>query len=137
MKKFLLIITGLFAACLMASAQIMPQYSQPAEAKTISVDDFEYISLLQAQNKLLKSRHTALTVTVVGTAVTEVGALFLQDSEENVDRTAATAVLLGSLTASVGLIWSVVNEFSLINNQRKINDKLILRAGAGGLALQF
>ena len=50
---------------------------------------------------------------------------------------AAAGMAAGEIALLTGGIWMIVNEFKMVNSQRKINDHLILRYGPNGVALQF
>ena len=50
---------------------------------------------------------------------------------------ATVGIVAGELAFLTGGIWMIVNEFKMVNSQRKINDHLILRYGPNGVALQF
>ena len=49
---------------------------------------------------------------------------------------ATVGIVAGELAFLTGGIWMIVNEFKMVNSQRKINDHLILRYGPNGVALQ-
>lgn len=111
MKK-LFIIT---LACLLAnvlSAQVLPGRSIPEIGETISMssEKYEQYQLIAIQNKLLSNRRTALSLSIAGSVLGTVGAVLFNDNGEITDE-GAVLVLVGGLTAAVGEVWLLVNEF--------------------------
>lgn len=137
MKK-LFIIT---LACLLAnvlSAQVLPGRSIPEIGETISMssEKYEQYQLIAIQNKLLSNRRTALSLSIAGSVLGTVGAVLFNDNGEITDE-GAVLVLVGGLTAAVGEVWLLVNEFKLIDNKRLLNERIMLELNPSGVRLRF
>ncbi len=93
----------------------------------MNADDYDCISLLTRENNLLKSRKTALTISLIGIGVTTLGTAVEGPG----------LVVLGGAATLVGGVWLIVNEYKLINVQQQINKKLILQINPNGVVLKF
>ena len=84
---------------------------------------------------------TGAGVAAIGSATTVFSALLNYDPEVGgeIEVSPAGSILtsVGSIAMAVGGIWLLVNDFKLINSQKRINENLILRYGPTGVALQF
>lgn len=147
MKKVLLALVALVASAVLSNAQIAPGRGMNRSAEVTALNT-QYADLLSYQNHLLKNRKTAMIVTLsgLGVCVTSgvLGASVAQYEYSSgkvvsVDYpvAAAVGVIVGECALLTGGIWMIVNEFKMVNSQRKINDHLILRYGPNGVALQF
>ena len=142
MKKLILSLLILLAGTMAARAQYAPGHgmSRSSEAAAFNA---QYSDLLIYENHLLKNRKTALILSLSGTGVAVVSAsvgtvIGASDGYAgDMPTGAAIGVLVGELAALTGGVMYVVNEFKLINCQRKINDHMILRYSPTGVALQF
>lgn len=137
MKKIYFVLIALFAG--------LSLFAQTPEGRVPSISDnysfstadyYQYYFLLDQQNHLLKNRKTALTLTLVGSAVTSLSTL-TADSNGELSKGGAIMALAGSITTLVGGVWLIVNEYQLISSQRRINDHLMLQVKPNGLALSF
>lgn len=149
MKKVLLALFVLVASSVLASAQIAPGRAPlPENNQDILYQNGQYVELLAQQNKLLQSRKIAKIVSLTGAGVAAIGsattvfsALLNYDPEVGgeIEVSPAGSILtsVGSIAMAVGGIWLLVNDFKLINSQKRINENLILRYGPTGVALQF
>jgi len=142
MKKLIIAIVVLLASVGMANAQErVPVKHQPGFNNPGAVSlNTDYAYLLNNQNRLLQNRKVALTLSIAGGAVAGIGSSVLQMAmmEEDGNPTpGAIITAVGGTCALVGGIWTMINEFKLIESQKKINDNLLLRFGPGGVALQF
>ena len=148
MKKVLLALVALVASAVLSNAQIAPGRGMNRSAEVTALNT-QYADLLSYQNHLLKNRKTAMIVTLsgLGVCVTSgvlgvAGVTFQYNSRGDVEMVdvpvaATVGIVAGELAFLTGGIWMIVNEFKMVNSQRKINDHLILRYGPNGVALQF
>ena len=128
-------------ACLLGnvlSAQVLPGRSIPEIGETISMssEKYEQYQLIAIQNKLLSNRRTALSLSIAGSVLGTVGAVLFNDNGEITDE-GAVLVLVGGLTAAVGEVWLLVNEFKLIDNKRLLNERIMLELNPSGVRLRF
>ena len=150
MKKVLFALAVLMASALVANAQIAPgrEFKEVLPPEVLA-QNTQYVDLLAYQNHLLKNRKTALIVSLSGIGTVTVstiigfaGALYSYNSNTGgVDIQfpvyATAGQLAGSVAATTGAVWYLVNEFKMINAQKKINNHLILRYGPDGVKLMF
>ena len=150
MKKILLAIVmfALFAPVM--SAQVRPgapspgtsgldtQHSWPDFTSAADIDwANRYTILLEDQNSLLQQRKAATILTLAGGLVGGLGAVMVQNTTGAVSPGMTIMCVTGGVAAFSGSIWLLVNGFQMINNEKKINDHLILRCTPGGVALEF
>lgn len=99
------------------------------------------LDLLSYKNTLLTQRKVALIITLSGSTVGVVGAsmmfLGMTDPSDVMSEIGKGIMIGGGIVAAAGGIWCVINEFNLMNCERKINDALTLRFGPTGIAIQF
>ena len=145
MKKIFVAILFLLASSLLAKAQIAPGRSPgsvlPPE---VLAQNTQYVDLLSYQNHLLKNRKTALIVSLAGAGVGVIGSMVTVASIDasggtyTIDSPVGSALMgIGSIAVTTGGIWLLINEFKLIDSQKRINEHLILRYGPDGVRLQF
>jgi len=102
----------------------------------MSSEKYEQYQLIAIQNKLLSNRRTALSLSIAGSVLGTVGAVLFNDNGEITDE-GAVLVLVGGLTAAVGEVWLLVNEFKLIDNKRLLNERIMLELNPSGVRLRF
>ena len=102
----------------------------------MSSEKYEQYQLIAIQNKLLSNRRTALSISIAGSVLGTVGAVLFNDNGEITDE-GAVLVLVGGLTAAVGEVWLLVNEFKLIDNKRLLNERIMLELNPSGVRLRF
>ena len=150
MKKVFLALTALVASTLAANAQIAPgrEYKEVLPPEVLA-QNTQYMDMLAYQNHLLKNRKTALIVSLAGVGTVTVstilgfaGAVYSYNNHTggtDIEFPAFATVgqLAGSAAATTGAVWYLVNEFKMINAQKKINDHLILRYSPDGIKLMF
>lgn len=147
MKK-LIVLLALCIAAYTAHAQMAPVYTDFASAAEISLQapaaefsNSAYLQLLQDQNKLLKNRKigTIVAVSGIGTVgfggvMALTGAIFDADGLTGFG---VACIGLGGVATVGSAIYLGLNGTKLLDNQRQINDNLILKINPSGLALQF
>ena len=145
MKKLILSLMILLAGAMAARAQYAPGRGMTRSSEAAALNA-QYSDLLSYENHLLKNRKTALILSLSGTGVAAVSAIAgtaagaVNASSTDVIEMptgAAVGVLVGELAAVTGGVMLLVNEFKLINCQRKINDHVIMRCSPTGVAFQF
>lgn len=94
--------------------------------------DYRYTELLKVQNKCLSNRKTALIITTSGCGAAFVGSIIGADTEAG-----AIIFSLGAVAVLTGGIWSVINEFKLIDNQKQLNEHLCLKFTPTSIAITF
>ena len=148
MKKFVIIFLSFIAASVVASAQ-MPQRMDPSDSlaftrhaatggqdimfrrNTVALDQ-----LLSQENEQLSQRTIAMILSLSGGAVTAVGAAQM-DEYGYLTPTGKAFAAVGLITASVGEVWLIVNEFQLISTRKKINHYTQLRLTPNCLKYSF
>ena len=150
MKKVLFALAILIASTLAAHAQIAPvRESREALPPEVLAQNTQYMDLLAYQNHLLKNRKTALIVSLAGAGTVTVSTIlgFVGATYSYNTNTGGTDIefpafatvgqLAGSVAATTGAVWYLVNEFKMIDAQKRINNHLILRYGPDGVKLMF
>lgn len=147
MKKILLLVVALFVSAGISHAQFIkgPSDNSITEiqaGETLEPTDsnaqylnYQYLELLNRQNDILNSRRTALILTLAGGFAGSICASAIQNGNNSVGL--AYGYIGAVLTELTGLVWLTVNEFTLINNRKKINENIKLRYTGNGVALQF
>ena len=137
MKKFIVILIALFSFSLLSNAQVRPDVPQ-RPAKDNSTDIEVYQNLLLKQNTILSNRKTALTVSLIGGGLATAGSALYSFQKESGDNPYGGLLLsaLGGVTGLVGGVWMIVNEYNLVENQKRINHTN-LRLTQKGVAIVF
>ena len=120
--------------------QMPPQMSIQADSLSLSMppsfQDYELYELLSRENTLLRQRKIAFILSLAGTGTAVLGGAMLGGYEQP-SSSGITFATLGSMAASAGYIWLIVNEFQFISNRQKINTHLQFRLDPNGLILNF
>ncbi len=141
MRRLVIIAFAAMLSSIAANAQTIYGQSGPEQQiasvnKAVTVDavwNSKHVDLLDFENKLLDRRKTALILSIAGAGVSSIGAsLGIGESEVG-----ATLTIVGGLATLTGGVWFLVNEFKLINCQKKINSHLTLRYTPTSIALTF
>ena len=107
------------------------------EQKTVFVPQTD-IDLLAYQNRLLNQRKSALIIGVSGMSVAAIGGVVSFAATDTNTKIVGSRISIGGVViASIGGLWFIVNEFQMINTQKKLNKAMTLRYGPDGIALQF
>ncbi len=137
MKKVFIIIVALCVFAVSSRAQVaVPSVPNQAAQANIPVQEYEYVTLLREQNKLLKSFKYSIVAELAGVVAVSFGAE-MTDEYGNLTSSGTVLVGAGLAVATVGSIWFLIDSFKLINSQRRINEHLIMKTIPGGVALQF
>ena len=137
MKKVFIIIIALCVFAVSSRAQVaVPSVPNQAAQANIPVQEYEYVTLLREQNKLLKSFKYSIVAELAGVVAVSFGAE-MTDEYGNLTSSGTVLVGAGLAVATVGSIWFLIDSFKLINSQRRINEHLIMKTIPGGVALQF
>lgn len=137
MKKVFIIIVALCVFAVSSRAQVaVPSVPNQAAQANIPVHEYEYVTLLREQNKLLKSFKYSIVAELAGVVAVSFGAE-MTDEYGNLTSSGTVLVGAGLAVATVGSIWFLIDSFKLINSQRRINEHLIMKTIPGGVALQF
>ena len=137
MKKVFIIIVALCVFAVSSRAQVaVPSVPNQAAQANIPVQEYEYVTLLREQNKLLKSFKYSIVAELAGVVAVSFGAE-MTDEYGNLTSSGTVLVGAGLAVATVGRIWFLLDSFKLINSQRRINEHLIMKTIPGGVALQF
>lgn len=137
MKKVFIIIIALCVFAELSRAQVaVPSVPNQAAQANIPVQEYEYVTLLREQNKLLKSFKYSIVAELAGVVAVSFGAE-MTDEYGNLTSSGTVLVGAGLAVATVGSIWFLIDSFKLINSQRRINEHLIIKTVPGGVALQF
>ena len=149
MRKCILSVLIILASSVLAKAQIASGQSLGPGVDVVS-QDVQYIDRLSVQNHLLNNRKAAQIVSLSGVGISIVsGILCLEGCVYEVNpRTGENqltkipvaplvGIAVGEAITLTGAIWLVVNEFKMIDAQKKINEQLILRYSPTGIKLMF
>ena len=149
MRNCILSFLIILASSVLAKAQIAPRQSLGQGFDVIS-QDVQYIDRLSVQNRLLNNRKIAQIISLSGVGISIVsgvlcveGAIYEVNPRTGENQLAKipvaplVGVAVGEAITLTGTIWLVVNEFKMINAQKKINDHLILRYSPDGIKLMF
>jgi len=137
MKKVFIIIVALCVFAVSSRAQVaVPSVPNQAAQANIPVQEYEYVTLLREQNKLLKSFKYSIVAELAGVVAVSFGAE-MTDEYGNLTSSGTVLVGAGLAVATVGSIWFLIDSFKLINSQKRINEHLIIKTLPGGVALQF
>ena len=137
MKRFVLILVTVIASTTLMDAQVQwgNGFRRDRNATELSG---QYVEMLNRQNRLLTNRKIASCISLGGSALYLIGMnVATMDAREKPSNTGYYLAGAGALAAAGGGIWLLVNEFCLINSQKKINNHLIVRYSPGGIALVF
>ena len=137
MKRFVLILVTVIASTTLMDAQVQwgNGFRRDRNATELSG---QYVEMLNRQNRLLTNRKIASCISLGGSALYLLGMnVATMDTREKPSNTGYYLAGAGAVAAAGGGIWLLVNEFCLINSQKKINNHLIVRYSPGGIALVF
>ena len=137
MKRLVLILVTVIASTTLMDAQVQwgNGFRRDRNATELSG---QYVEMLNRQNRLLTNRKIASCISLGGSALYLIGMnVATMDTREKPSNTGYYLAGAGAVAAAGGGIWLLVNEFCLINSQKKINNHLIVRYSPGGIALVF
>ena len=141
MKRFVLILVTVIASTTLMDAQIQWGNGSRRDRNATELNQYQsgqYVEILNRQNRLLTNRKIATCISLGGSALYLIGMnVATMDAREKPSNTGYYLAGAGALAAAGGGIWLLVNEFCLINSQKKINNHLIVRYSPGGIALVF
>lgn len=142
MKRIVLILVTVIASTTLMDAQVQWGNGSRRDRNATELNQYQsglYVEMLNRQNRLLTNRKIATCISLGGSALYLIG-MNIEAMDTQVDNPSNTGYYLagaGALAAAGGGIWLLVNEFCLINSQKKINNHLIVRYSPGGIALVF
>ena len=141
MKRFVLILVTFIASTTLMDAQVQWGNGSRRDRNATELNQYQsglYVEMLNRQNRLLTNRKIASCISLGGSALYLIGMnVATMDTREKPSNTGYYLAGAGALAAAGGGIWLLVNEFCLINSQKKINNHLIVRYSPGGIALVF
>ena len=141
MKRFVLILVTVIASTTLMDAQIQWGNGSRRDRNATELNQYQsglYVEMLNRQNRLLTNRKIASCISLGGSALYLIGMnVATMDTREKPSNTGYYLAGAGAVAAAGGGIWLLVNEFCLINSQKKINNHLIVRYSPGGIALVF
>ena len=141
MKRFVLILVTVIASTTLMDAQVQWGNGFRRDRNATELNQYQsgqYVEMLNRQNRLLMNRKIASCISLGGSALYLIGMnVATMDAREKPSNTGYYLAGAGALAAAGGGIWLLVNEFCLINSQKKINNHLIVRYSPGGIALVF
>ena len=141
MKRLVLILVTVIASTTLMDAQIQWGNGSRRDRNATELNQYQsgqYVEMLNRQNRLLTNRKIATCISLGGSALYLIGMnVATMDAREKPSNTGYYLAGAGALAAAGGGIWLLVNEFCLINSQKKINNHLIVRYSPGGIALVF
>lgn len=137
MKRFVLILVTVIASTTLMDAQVQWGNGSRRDRNATELSG-QYVEMLNRQNRLLTNRKIASCISLGGSALYLIGMnVATMDTREKPSNTGYYLAGAGAVAAAGGGIWLLVNEFCLINSQKKINNHLIVRYSPGGIALVF
>ena len=141
MKRFVLILVTVIASTTLMDAQIQWGNGSRRDRNATELNQYQsgqYVEMLNRQNRLLTNRKIATCISLGGSALYLIGMnVATMDAREKPSNTGYYLAGAGAVAAAGGGIWLLVNEFCLINSQKRINNHLIVRYSPGGIALVF
>ena len=141
MKRLVLILVTVIASTTLMDAQIQWGNGSRRDRNATELNQYQsglYVEMLNRQNRLLTNRKIASCISLGGSALYLIGMnVATMDTREKPSNTGYYLAGAGALAAAGGGIWLLVNEFCLINSQKRINNHLIVRYSPGGIALVF
>ena len=141
MKRLVLILVTVIASTTLMDAQIHWGNGSRRDRNATELNQYQsglYVEMLNRQNRLLTNRKIASCISLGGSALYLIGMnVATMDTREKPSNTGYYLAGAGALAAAGGGIWLLVNEFCLINSQKRINNHLIVRYSPGGIALVF
>ncbi len=141
MKRFVLILVTVIASTTLMDAQIQWGNGSRRDRNATELNQYQsgqYVEMLNRQNRLLTNRKIATCISLGGSALYLIGMnVATMDTREKPSNTGYYLAGAGAVAAAGGGIWLLVNEFCLINSQKRINNHLIVRYSPGGIALVF
>lgn len=141
MKRLVLILVTVIASTTLMDAQIQWGNGSRRDRNATELNQYQsglYVEMLNRQNRLLTNRKIASCISLGGSALYLIGMnVATMDAREKPSNTGYYLAGAGAVAAAGGGIWLLVNEFCLINSQKKINNHLIVRYSPGGIALVF
>ena len=149
MRNCILAILVFLASSVLAKAQIAPGRSLD-RVFDVASQDVQYVERMNYQNHLMNNRKVAMIVSLSGVGISIVsgvlcaeGSIYQVNPRTGENQLAKIPVAplvglaVGEAVALTGGIWFLVNEFKMIDTQKKINDHLILHYGPDGVKLMF
>ena len=141
MKRFVLILVTVIASTTLMDAQVQWGNGSRRDRNATELNQYQsglYVEMLNRQNRLLTNRKIASCISLGGSALYLIGMnVATMDIREKPSNTGYYLAGAGAVAAAGGGIWLLVNEFCLINSQKRINNHLIVRYSPGGIALVF
>ena len=141
MKRLVLILVTVIASTTLMDAQVQWGNGSRRDRNATELNQYQsgqYVEMLNRQNRLLTNRKIASCISLGGSALYLIGMnVATMDTREKPSNTGYYLAGAGAVAAAGGGIWLLVNEFCLINSQKKINNHLIVRYSPGGIALVF
>ncbi len=141
MKRFVLILVTVIASTTLMDAQVQWGNGSRRDRNATELNQYQsglYVEMLNRQNRLLTNRKIASCISLGGSALYLIGMnVATMDTREKPSNTGYYLAGAGAVAAAGGGIWLLVNEFCLINSQKRINNHLIVRYSPGGIALVF
>lgn len=141
MKRLVLILVTVIASTTLMDAQIQWGNGSRRDRNATELNQYQsgqYVEMLNRQNRLLTNRKIATCISLGGSALYLIGMnVASMDAREKPSNTGYYLAGAGAVAAAGGGIWLLVNEFCLINSQKRINNHLIVRYSPGGIALVF
>jgi hypothetical protein len=141
MKRFVLILVTVITSTTLMDAQIQWGNGSRRDRNATELNQYQsglYVEMLNRQNRLLTNRKIASCISLGGSALYLIGMnVATMDTREKPSNTGYYLAGAGAVAAAGGGIWLLVNEFCLINSQKRINNHLIVRYSPGGIALVF
>ena len=141
MKRLVLILVTVIASTTLMDAQIQWGNGSRRDRNATELNQYQsglYVEMLNRQNRLLTNRKIASCISLGGSALYLIGMnVATMDTREKPSNTGYYLAGAGAVAAAGGGIWLLVNEFCLINSQKRINNHLIVRYSPGGIALVF
>ena len=137
MKRLVLILVTVIASTTLMDAQVQWGNGSRRDRNAAELSG-QYVEMLNRQNRLLTNRKIASCISLGGSALYLIGMnVATMDAREKPSNTGYYLAGAGAVAAAGGGIWLLVNEFCLINSQKRINNHLIVRYSPGGIALVF
>ncbi len=141
MKRLVLILVTVIASTTLMDAQVQWGNGSRRDRNATELNQYQsglYVEMLNRQNRLLTNRKIASCISLGGSALYLIGMnVATMDTREKPSNTGYYLAGAGAVAAAGGGIWLLVNEFCLINSQKRINNHLIVRYSPGGIALVF
>ena len=141
MKRLVLILVTVIASTTLMDAQVQWGNGSRRDRNATELNQYQsglYVEMLNRQNRLLTNRKIASCISLGGSALYLIGMnVASMDAREKPSNTGYYLAGAGAVAAAGGGIWLLVNEFCLINSQKRINNHLIVRYSPGGIALVF